>query len=178
MNPLEILIDELKDSWENKLILKRNEFLVTKNSINTNLYFVKNGSLRVFIEDETEQHTIRFGYENSLITALDCFLTHKPTSFYIQAIKKCELTVISKAKYEEIINAKSTLQTVWKNLLENFVYQQIEREIDLITYSPQKRFERVMERSPQVFQHIPLKHIASYLRMTPETLSRILKNLD
>lgn len=178
MNPLHVLVDGLKDSWEKSITLKRNDFLITKNTINTNLYFVKTGSLRVFIEDEEEQHTIRFGYKNSLITALDCFLTNKPTSFYIQAIKKCELNVISKSRYQEIVNSQPELQSVWKNLLESFVYQQIEREIDLITYSPQKRFERVMERSPQVFQHIPLKHIASYLRMTPETLSRILKNLD
>ncbi len=177
-NPLESLLIKLEDYWEDTLTLKRNEFLVTKNTINTNLYFVKNGSLRVFIEDEIEQHTIRFGYKNSLITALDCFLTKKPTSFYIQAIKKCELKIISKAKYEEIINSELEYQVIWKDLLESFVYQQIEREIDLITYSPQKRFERVMQRSPQVFQHIPLKYIASYLRMTPETLSRILKNLD
>ena len=54
----------------------------------------------------------------------------------------------------------------------------LEREVDLITYSPQKRFERVFERSPQLFQEIPQKYIASYLRMTPETLSRILKNVD
>lgn len=175
MNPLQVLIDALENSWENTITLKRNEFLVTKNTVNTNLYFVKTGSLRVFIEDEKEQHTIRFGYKNSLITALDCFLTQKPTSFYIQAIKKCELKVISKSKYEEIINDKPKFQIIWKNLLESFVYQQIEREIDLITYSPQKRFERVMKRSPQVFQYIPLKYIASYLRMTPETLSRILK---
>ena len=53
-----------------------------------------------------------------------------------------------------------------------------ELENDLIIYSPQKRFERVFKRSPQLFQEIPQKYIASYLRMTPETLSRILKNLD
>lgn len=178
MNALDELLLALEDNWENTITLKRNAFLVSKNTINTNLYLVKSGSLRVFIEDETEKHTIRFGYENSLITALDCFLTEKPTSFYIQAIKQCELKIMSKSKYEEFINSKPEYQVIWKKLLESSVYQQIEREIDLITYSPQKRFERVMERSPQVFQHIPQKHIASYLRMTPETLSRILKNLD
>ena len=178
MNPLEHLIVELEDYWEDTIILKRNDFLVTKNTCNTNLYLVKEGSLRVFIEDEIEEHTIRFGYKDSLITALDSFLTNKPTSFYIQAIKKCELRVITKNSFNKIINSKDEYKIIWKNILEEFVYQQIEREIDLITYSPQKRFERVFKRSPQLFQHIPLKYIASYLRMTPETLSRILKNLD
>lgn len=121
MNALDELLLALEDHWEDTITLKRNAFLVSKNTISTNLYLVKSGSLRVFIEDETEQHTIRFGYENSLITALDCFLTEKPTSFYIQAIKQCELKIISKSKYEEFINSKPEYRVIWKKLLESFV---------------------------------------------------------
>ena len=178
MNPLEKLLTALEGEWEKEITLKRNEFLVNQGDTNTNLYFVKEVSLRVFIDDEVEEHTIRFGYRNSIITALDCFLTEQPTSFFIQALKKCELKVISKERYMRFINSTKEYEEIWKKLLESFVYQQIEREIDLITYSPQKRFERVFKRSPQVFQEIPQKYIASYLRMTPETLSRILKTLD
>lgn len=168
----------LEPYWEEEIVLKRNEYLVTKETKNTNLFLVEKGSLRVFIDDEEEEHTIRFGYKNSIITALDCFLTEKPTDFYIQALKKCKLKMISKARFNEVMQSSEENKAVWEQLLQSFVYQQIEREIDLITYSPQKRFERVLKRSPQVFQEIPLKYIASYLRMTPETLSRILKTLD
>ena len=59
--------------------LKRNDFLVSKGELNSDLFFVDEGSLRVFIDDENEDHTIRFGYKNSIITALDCFLTDAPT---------------------------------------------------------------------------------------------------
>ena len=52
----------------------------------------------------------------------------------------------------------------------------MERELDLLTSSPHERIQRVLKRSPQVFQEIPAKYIASYLRMTPETLSRILNS--
>lgn len=178
MNPLQALLNELEDHWSHTIELKRNEYLVKQNTIHTHLYLVEEGSLRVFIEDDIEEHTIRFGYKGSIIAALDSFLTAQPTSFYIQALKKCTLKVISKEQYEAFVNSKKEYQELWKSLLENFVFQQIEREIDLITYSPQKRFERVFKRSPQLFQEIPQKYIASYLRMTPETLSRILKNLD
>jgi hypothetical protein len=57
--------------------------------------------------------------------------------------------------------------------MEMVITQQIEREIDLLTVSPTERLKRVLERSPNVFQEVPLKYIASYLRMTPETLSRL-----
>lgn len=169
------LLEKLSCQWEKEISLDRNEFLVVSGEVNTNLYLVEEGSLRIFIEDETEEHTIRFGYKNSIITALDCFLKEKPTVFYMQAIKKCQLKMISKEKYISFINESDENKEIWQKMLEDFVHQQIEREIDLITYSPQKRFERVFKRSPQVFQEIPQKYIASYLRMTPETLSRILK---
>lgn len=178
MNLLEQLSEILSPHWEKEIELKRNDFLVYPGNLNTNMYFVVDGSLRVFIEDDIEEHTIRFGYKNSFITALDSFLKDIPTTFYIQAIKKCTLNVISKENYLKCINATQKNQEVWQQLLQEFVYQQIERENDLIIYSPQKRFERVFKRSPQLFQEIPQKYIASYLRMTPETLSRVIKSLD
>ena len=178
MNIHDKLLSILSDEWENDIHLKRNDFLVHKNEIDTNLYFVIEGSLRVFIEDEIEEHTIRFGYKNSIIAALDCFLTDKSTQFYIQTLKKSHLKVISKKHFNKVMHSSDENKKVWEQMLQSFVYQQIEREVDLITYSPQKRFERVLHRSPQLFQEVPLKHIASYLRMTPETVSRILKTLD
>lgn len=178
MNLLDQLQTILTPFWEKEIEINRNEYLATPGDFNTNMYFVIDGSLRVFIEDEIEEHTIRFGYKDSFITALDSFLKDIPTTFYIQAIKKCTLKVISKENYLKCINASSENQAIWQQLLQEFVFQQIERENDLIIYSPQKRFERVFKRSPHLFQEIPQKYIASYLRMTPETLSRILKNLD
>ncbi len=178
MNLLTQLTDTLAPYWEQEITVKRNDFITVPGDKNTNMYFVISGSLRVFIEDDVEEHTIRFGYENSFITALDSFLKDIPTTFYIQALKKCQLKVISKATFFKCINATKEGQELWTLLLQEFVYQQIERENDLITYSPQKRFDRVFKRSPHVFQEIPQKYIASYLRMTPETLSRILKSLD
>jgi CRP-like cAMP-binding protein len=60
--------------------------------------------------------------------------------------------------------------------MEQLIYQQLEREKDLLTSSPTERYAKVKQRSPQLFQEIPHKYIASYLRMTPETLSRLKKS--
>jgi hypothetical protein len=61
--------------------------------------------------------------------------------------------------------------------LEDLVLQQLEREKDLLINAPAERYERVLKRSPKLFQEVPNKYIANYLRMSPETLSR-LKNLE
>lgn len=162
--------------WSVDKELKRNEYLKVKGSIDTKVYFVQSGSLRVFIEDEFEEHTIRFGYPGSFISALDCYITGKPSPFYIQAIKKTELKVITKEAFEEIMNSKDEYKQLWQKMQEQLIYQQLEREIDILTYSPAERYRRVLERSPHLFQEIPSKYIASYLRMTPETLSRLKKS--
>lgn len=178
MNPINNLIDKINaaDLWERELILKRNEYLKVKGSIDTNLYLVKSGTLRIFVIDEFEEHTIRFGYQNNLIAALDSFLNGKPSEFYIQALKQSTVKVVSKTKYFDFINNSQEHLELWLVILENFVLQQMERERDILTSSPLERYHRVLDRSPQLFQEIPDKYIASYLRMTPETLSRIKKS--
>ena len=153
---------ELKNLFEKKVTIERNEFLKVKGSIDTNIYFVESGSLRIFVLDDCEEQIIRFGYENDLIVSLDSFLTEKPSDFYIQAIKKTTVRVIPKKKFIEFINQNDTNKKLWITILEDLVVQQIEREKDILTSSPKLRFERVLKRSPKLFQEIPNKHIANY----------------
>ncbi|MCH2193855.1 Crp/Fnr family transcriptional regulator [Kordia sp.] len=178
MNPISTLINRIttEDLWDKEITLERNEYLKVKGTIDTNIYLVKSGSLRIFVIDEFEEHTIRFGYQNNLIAALDSFLNGKPSEFYIQALKKTTLKAISKENYTNFINSSPENKKLWLAILENFVLQQMERERDILTSSPLERYQRVLQRSPQLFQEIPNKYIASYLRMTPETLSRIKKS--
>ena len=122
---------------------------------------------------EYEEHIIRFGYEGSLITSLSSFLKGTPSEFYIEAIRKTSMKVISKEDLARLVNENSENLRQYTNLLETLISQQIDREIDLLITSPTERLNRVLKRSPNLFQHVPLKYIASYLRMTPETLSRI-----
>ena len=96
--------------------------------------------------------------------------------FYIQAIKKSTVKVISKETFMAFINSSPENLKIWLEILEDLVLQQIEREKALLIQSPRERYERVLKRSPQLFQEIPNKHIANYLRMTPETLSRLKKS--
>ncbi|MDT0552330.1 Crp/Fnr family transcriptional regulator [Urechidicola vernalis] len=178
MNPISKLIHTIseKELWTDEIELGRNEYLKTAGSIDTNIYLVIEGSVRIFVIDANEEHTIRFGYVNNLIASLDSFLNEQPSNFYMQALKRTKLKVISKEAFFHLINSSSEYKETYTLLLENFVLQQMERERDILTNSPVERYQRVLERSPQLFQEIPNKYIASYLRMTPETLSRIKKS--
>lgn len=172
------MIQELLNSglhWEKKEF-KRNEFLKISGSTDTDIYFVENGSVRIFMMDENEERIIRFGYTGNIIVSLDSFLSGKPSSFYIQAIKKTSVRIASKRDFYEFIHSSEENLKFWNSILEDLVLQQLEREKDLLTSLPRERFERVLKRSPQLFQEIPNKYIANYLRMSPETLSRLKKS--
>jgi CRP-like cAMP-binding protein len=178
MKEIQLLIETIENHnlWKNEIEVGRNEFLKVKGSINTNLYFIIEGSLRIYIMNDYEEHTIRFAYQNDFIVSLDSFITGNPSDYYIQAIKKSKLKVLNKNTFEELINSNKELHNIWPTILEQIVLQQLEREKDLLTSSPIERYKRVLKRSPHLFQEIPNKYIADYLRMTPETLSRIKKS--
>ena len=178
MNPITSIVDKINqlDLWDSQTELSRNEYLKVKGSTDTNLYFVVSGSLSIYVLEEFEENIIRFAYKNNFIAALDSFITEKPSDLYIQAIKKTSLKVMKKSTFMDFIRSSEENTKVWHLMLENLVIQQMERERDILTSSPLERYKRVLARSPQLFQEIPNKYIASYLRMTPETLSRIKKS--
>lgn len=166
---------EILDLSEQTITIERNDFLSVKGSISTNVYYVESGSLRVFILEDCEEQIIRFGYTGNLVVALDSFLTGKPSGFYIQAIKKTVVRVITKQQIDDFLKT-GTNSLLWTKILESLVIQQLEREIDILTTSPKERYLRVLHRSPQLFQEIPSRYIANYLRMSAETLSRLKKS--
>jgi CRP-like cAMP-binding protein len=166
---------EIAELSEKRITIDRNEFLKVKGSIDTNLYYIESGSLRIFVLEDYEEQTIRFGYKENLIVSLDSFLTGKPSDLSIQAIKKTVVKVITKEQIDNFLE-KENKQNLWTKILENLIIQQMEREIDILTNSPKERYERVLKRSPQLFQEIPNRHIANYLRMSAETLSRLKKS--
>lgn len=157
-------------------VLKRGECLIKPGETEKYIYFIEEGAARIFFVYAGEEFIARLAYSGELITALDSFLSDQPTDFYIEVIRQTHIRRVLKSDYTALIRSDESLAGMWEELLKSLVLEQMEREKDLLIPSPAKRYERVVSRSPRLFQEVPLKYIASYLRMTPETLSRILKS--
>lgn len=166
---------ELKNEFDVHT-LDKGDFLLQPGEIEKNLYFIESGAVRVLLLNEFEEHTIRLGYTNSFINSLSSYLRQEPSEFYLEILRKTTLRAIPRRFIEELINDKPELLKAYNGMLEELVTQQIDREIDILTSSPSQRLERVLKRSPRLFQEVPHKYIASYLRMAPETLSRLQKS--
>lgn len=178
MNPVNALLEIIQNNklWEDNLSLKRNDYLVKPGTLDTNIYFVEEGSVRMYSQLYDEENVLRFGYSGNLIAVLDSFISEQPTSIYIQALKLTKLKSMPKLSLMELIDSNKEASGHWNKIQDFLILQQLEREQDILCQSPKERYERVLKRSPHLFQNIPNKHIASYLRMTPETLSRLKKS--
>jgi len=153
--------------------LRKGDLLIREGEIERNVYYVETGAVKVFYLTEFDEHIIRLGYDGSVLNSLSSFIKEAPSELYIEAIKQTTVKVLSKADFLKIVHHNESTFSQYTAFLENLISQQIDRELDLLVNSPTQRLNRVLARSPHLFQHIPLKYIASYLRMTPETISRI-----
>jgi len=154
----QFLADFIKENTP--VVVAKNQYLLREGEIEKNVYFIVDGAVRIFLVTEH-------------FTSLNSFISGRPSEFYLQALRKTSVYCIPKAYFIQAVTATQESVTAYNEMLKDLIVQQMEREVDLLTHSPAERLKRVMERSPQLFQEIPSKYIASYLRMTPETLSRI-----
>ena len=161
--------------WSGSRHLKRGEYLMLPGHRDRDLYYVASGTLVATAEIDGEEQCLRFGYAGDIVAAIDTHVGNAPSDIAIRALRRTELRVANYADYRAFIAEEAARREAWEQLLTWLIRGLLEREIDLLTPSPEERYRRVLERSPRLFQEIPAKYIANYLRMTPETLSRIKK---
>ncbi len=185
---LEILKFEIKDLTKSELEyfaslwtiskkVNRNSLLFPKGRAENYIYFILNGSMKICYEVDDQEIIVGFGYDKTFIFDLPSFFTGNPSNFYIEALKSTNLIGINKTDFYSFLDSNLTFSKFWRTRTELLILDLVEREIDILTNSPIKRYERLKNRNSQIFQKIPNKHIASYLRMKPETLSRLKKTL-
>ena len=159
--------------WRKEKTLKRNEFLDEPGKTEDTLYIVISGAMRLYYPMEEEEICVGFAYPPSLICSYPSFISQQPSTYFIQALRETSLVGISRKDFYDLMLQNISLERAWRILQEKALLGKIERETELLTFTPEQRLKRLWQRSPQLFQIIPRKYIASYLRMTPETLSRL-----
>lgn len=163
----------LLSRWTNRQSLKRNDFLIQKGQTESALFYVLSGSMRIYFPHKDEEICVGFAHEHNLICSYPSFIRQQPSDYYIQALGKTEVVSIRRSDFYGLFDAHHSIERIWRMLEEEALLGKIERETEMLTFAPEERYKRLMDRSPHVFRTIPRKYIASYLRMTPETLSRI-----
>lgn len=163
----------VKRLWCTEHQLKRKELLIEAGQTERRLHFILSGTFRIYYATEKEDLVAGFGYPNTLICSFPSFVKGLPSSYSIEALEPAKLISISKDELLQLRKECPGIDAIWQQAIEEALLGRIERETELLTLTPKERYEQMMQRSPHIFQLFARKHIASYLGMTPETLSRV-----
>jgi len=156
----------------------RNSILVRPKDVASKCYFVVKGCLRLFhIDQQGTEHTSGFYIEQDSLTILDGYRFQKPSPYGIQALEDCTL-IEGTLQFEEQLKAHNPLLgPLLQRALEEELQKQQHDQARFRSQGPEERFQEFLLVRPGLAARVAQHHLASYLGIKPESLSRIKRRL-
>ena len=159
------------------LNLKKNDYFVKENKVCLDFCFVESGILQHSILVNDEEKTTYLALRNSVTTSLDSFLNQKSSRKNIKAIADCKLWVIDLETFTNLIENNLAFHQFYYNLIEKQICLIDDYRIDLLTLTPEKRYQKLLKTEPKLLQEVPLHYLASFLGISSRHMSRIRKSV-
>jgi CRP-like cAMP-binding protein len=156
-------------------IKKKNDHFLKQGQLLTSYFVVKKGVFRAYINRNEKEINVWFGEENQIFGAIMPMYANKPSPEYIQFLEDSEVYAIAVDDLEILYEQYPELNLIGRKIAEELCVILEDRITSLHTESATERYQSLMEQQPSLVQRINLGHIASFLRVTQETLSRIRK---
>jgi len=168
-------LDEIGSTF-NRMLLKKNQYLVVQNAVCPYFCFVESGILQhaVLLDEEK---TTYLALRNTATASLDSFLNAKPSRKSIRAIADCVLWVVGIHDFHSLIANNKTFHRFYHNLIERQICLIDDYRIDLLTMTPEERYHKLLANDPTLLQQVPLHYLASFLGISNRHMSRIRKNI-
>lgn len=167
--------DEL-DVLENIIIpmkFIKGEKILKEGETSRYIYFLYQGLIRQYYFKNGKEMTSHLGVDGSMFMSVESLLKEAPSQETIEALEPSYVYALPKKRLEEVALHNQNIQILYRKILEG---QLIEAQVhaDLVRFeTAQDRYRRICRQMPKVVLRAPLVYIASYLQMTPETLSRV-----
>jgi len=168
--------EELILSYFEPVSVKKKKELLEAGEVCKYIYFITRGCLRsYFVDEKGNEHIYQIRMDNSWISDLQSFFSQSPTKYFLEAIDDSQLLRISYNQLEELYNKVPKLERYFRILFQKAYINALERLNSTMWDSAIDRYNEMLREHPDMFQRVPLVYIASYLGITPESLSRIRK---
>lgn len=172
---IELLPEDIDFLHKNIVVQRFNkyDFLLEEGQISKAFYFNLSGFVRLFYLREGEERTAYFYPEGVFISAYSSFVRQEPSGFYLQASEDTEVVVISVESSYKILNYSNKFEAVARIAMEEELISHQTMVASLLTKNAEERYLELLNSNPLIFQKVPQVHIASYIGIKPQSLSRI-----
>ena len=151
----------------------KGEKILNEGDICRNIYWIVKGLARQFYYKNGKELTEYMGVENTIMMSIESLFMEKPSMQVIQALEPTLIYALPKAELEAVAMRSVNIQILYRKILEESLIISQQRADMLRFESAQDRYQKLVKSCPQLVLRAPLVYIASYLQMTPETLSRV-----
>lgn len=169
---------EISKSFFTPKKLRKRQYLLQEGDPCKYVAFVEKGMLRSYaIDDKGGEHIMQFAFEGWWISDQYSFLTGEPSSYTIDALEDCELLLLTHAAEEDMLKKIPKFERFFRILLQNSMIAMQRRLVSSLSHTAEEKYTELIESCPTIPQRVPQHMMASYLGITPETLSRIRKQM-
>ncbi len=158
-----------------KKTFKKEDYLLKEGQVCNSLFFIDSGYCRSYYNQDGIERTLQFYFENEVATNIDSFATGNKSDYFIQACAPVTVIVFDKQKLMQAGKKAPQIEVLGKKCLRATAARMEEHARLFKLYSPLERYEFLEKNQPALLQRVSLTHLASYLGVARETLSRIRK---
>lgn len=151
----------------------KGEMILEEGEVCENIYYIDKGLIRQFYFKNGKEVTEHLGADRSIFMCIESLFLEKPTHLQVEAIESSIIYALPKRCLEKVALHNVNIQILYRKILEeSLILSQV--HADLVRFETAgDRYKKMCKLTPQVVLRAPLVYIASYLQMTPETLSRV-----
>jgi CRP-like cAMP-binding protein len=156
------------------VVIKKKKDLLVSGQVCKYLYFITRGCMRSYSTDiKGVEHIYQIRMDNSWISDLGSFFSQSPSKYNIEALEDSQLLRISHDQFEHLLTTIPNLERYFRILFQKAYINALNRLNATMWETAMDRYNEMLIENPEIFQRVPLVYIASYLGITPESLSRI-----
>lgn len=151
--------------------------LLNEGEVATHLFFVKKGCLRIWLNKDGKEITFQFFFENQAVSSIDSLINNKPSACTIESLEPSVIVALSKQNLEKLLQRYPMLKQGMDEVLFQRLLNYANLFLSRIKDSPRERYVDLIKQHPEIIQRVPQHYIASYLGITPISLSRIRRKM-